>query len=344
MSNVRRHMPTPFSHLEFRTYAFESIPLERDVFLMDECWMAQYEAAWEDMFNGKDYPNVGYISYAAVRRIGPDSLELSWYPNVFDRFHEVSVVLPRDAFVTCVDSPDYDEKPHIFVKSNWLSELHLRPYSAFALIDAIGVKSAILRGQLGGGKLVRLRNRIDDIAATVPSVAFVSFADSLLLKANWYVGQYDSAISYSYEPESLIQLLPQVADAFRAELDMPIYAAIAQGVNEYEDPSLVHTSATGNHISLNSLGLPFAQLLSIDNAARQAIRAGRHGPSELYIEEHFYHSLRFRYGFDKQAQKRANYNNPLSSSKRTYFCLDRETVLSNLDPERPLPRKKKRDA
>jgi hypothetical protein len=51
-------------------------------------------------------------------------------------------------------------------------------------VDAIGVKAALSNGQLGGPALVRLRDRIDAIAATNAGVAFVSFADSLLLKVN----------------------------------------------------------------------------------------------------------------------------------------------------------------
>ena len=158
--------------------------------MIDERWLAEYEAARIEMFNGGDYRPVGYISYAAIRSIGTDSLEVSWYPNIADRFHEVSIRLPRDAFIACVDTPRWDEKPHIFVKGSWLSALHLRPYSAFALVDAIGVKMALSKGMLTGSTLVRLRDRIDAIADASPGVAFVSFADSILLKMNWSVGQY----------------------------------------------------------------------------------------------------------------------------------------------------------
>lgn len=330
----------PFSHYEFRKYEFESVPLNQDICLMDEKWMADYERALVDMFNGKDYDNVGYISYAAARRTSAGSIELSWYPNIMDRFHEVSILLPRDAFITCVDCPSYDEKPRVFVKSDWLTKLHLRPYSAFALVDAIGVKNALLHGQLGGHKLIELRKRIDSLAASNPEVAFVSFADSLLLKANWSVGQYDSDIKYSYDPESLVRLIPKIVEIYDVVLGMKIYAAIAQGVNEYEDTSLLHTSTTGNHISLNSLGLPFAQLLSIDEAVRSAIRSGAHPPSDLYIDEQYYHSLNFRHGFDKHAQPKASYSAPMSSIKRNYFYLDISTVISNL--ETITPRKGKR--
>ncbi|MCE9592490.1 MAG: hypothetical protein K8S99_18440 [Planctomycetes bacterium] len=239
---------------------------------MDDRWLSAYEAALVDMFEGRDYRDVGYITHAAVRRIDSSSLEISWYPNCHDRFHEVLVLLPREAFVTCVNCRTSSEKTRIFVKSPWLSRLHLRPYSAFALVDAIEVKAALANGLLRSNSLMQLRSRIDAIAATSPGIAFVSFADTLLLKSNWFVGQYDSNIAYSYEPESLVQLIPKIADAFQSELNLKVYAVVTQGVNEYHDKSLLHISDTRNHVSLNSLGLPFAQLQAIERAAREAIR------------------------------------------------------------------------
>jgi len=324
---VSRH----FTHPQFEHFEFEAVPRDRDVYLIDERWIPQWENAYLDLFKGEEFRNVGYISYAAVRSATADALELSWYPNVFDRFHEVTVVLPREAFAACVDVYDYDEKPHIFVKGEWLTTLHLRPYSAFALIDAIGVKRALTAGQLSGHKLITLRDRIDEIADATPSVAFLSFADSLLLKANWFVGQYDSEISYSYEPETLIRLFPMVAAVYREVLGMPIYATITQGMNEYEDTSLIHQSSGGAHVSLNSLGLPFAQLLAIDEAARNAIRSGHHDRYELYVDDLFFHSLRFKYGFDKHAQPSASYIAPLSATPRKYYCTTASTILDNLD-------------
>ena len=110
--------------------------------------MSEWESAMVDFFGGDEYKYIGYISYAAARKVGTDSIEISWYPNIMDRFHEVSILLPRSKIISCVDCPSYDEKPRIFVDSAWLSNLHLRPYSAFALIDAIGVKLALSKGEL----------------------------------------------------------------------------------------------------------------------------------------------------------------------------------------------------
>lgn len=319
-----------FKHPRFENLEFESVPRNQDVYLMDEQWIPEWEDAHLRFFSGEEWRAVGYISYAAVRSASFHALEISWYPNVFDRFHEVKVVLPRDAFVACIDVYDSDGKPYIFVKGEWLTALHIRPYSAFALVDAIGVKKALMDGSLSGGKLIALRDKIDEIAEANPRVAFVSFADSILLKTNWFVGQYDSEINYSYEPEALIRVFPQIAVAYKELLGMDVYATIAQGVNEYSDSALIHQSASGGHLSLNSLGLPFAQVLAIDEAARDSIRKGIHGPYELYMDEMFFRSLRLSYGFDKRGQPNATYQTPMSSTPGTYYCTSAETILKSL--------------
>jgi hypothetical protein len=226
-----------FDHKGFKKYSFEKLPLGRDVFLMDEKWSAGYEKSWLNVFDGGKYENVGYIGYAAARSVNPSAVELSWYPNIYDRFHEVRIILPREQVVACVDCYDYDEKPHIFVKGAWLENLYLRSYSIFALIDAVGVKGALKNGLLTREKLIELRNRIDAIAERHQDISFLSFADSLLLKSNWRVGQYDSKIKYSYEPEIFIRLIPEIQAAYREVLGLSIYAVLTQGSNEfYEDP------------------------------------------------------------------------------------------------------------
>jgi hypothetical protein len=324
-------MPAAFTHPFFQVLSFTEVPHNQEVWLMDKKWMPSWERSWLNQFSGSDTENVGYVSPAVVRNTSKDALELSWYPNTLDRFHEVPVVLPRSAFIVCVEVRGYDDKPRVFVESEWLSDIHLRPYSAFAMIDAIGVKVALLSGALTAEKLLQLRDRIDDISSRTPNMAFVSFADTLLVKANWHVGQYDSAIKYSYEPEAIIRVIPEIAVAYRDVLDMDIYAVLTQGVNEYVDTSLLHVSPSKNHVSLNSLGLPFAQLLAIDDAARTAIRTKQHEPFELYVDDLFYNSLRFTLEFDKRAKTNAPYKRPMSTAAGKYYCLSVKALLDGVD-------------
>jgi hypothetical protein len=319
-----------FDHDLIKKHAFENVPLERDLTLMDEKWMPAYEKALLGQFNGMDYEPVGYISYAAARSISDAAIELSWYPNIHTRFHEVRVHLPRSQFVTCTECRQYDEDPRIFVKGDWLTNLHLRAYSVFALIDAIGVRNALAKGTLTRPNLIALRDGIDEISARNRTFSIISFADSLLIKSNWFVGQWDSEVNYTYEPESLIKLLPEINAAYLDILGMPVYAVIAQGSNEYYEDGLLHISNTQNHVSLNSLGLPFAQLQAIESAARKAIREKTHLPAEVYMDGDFFMSLHFNSDFDKNRRPKHAYHAPMASGSSYYFLESCQTILENL--------------
>jgi hypothetical protein len=240
------------------------------------------------------------------------------------------VLLPRSAFVSCVGSWQYDYKPVIFVRGDWLINLHLRSHSVFALVDAINVKKALSSGTLTRPKLIDLRDRIDVIAAANPTVAFVSWADSLLLKSNYSVGQYDSPIKYTYEPENILRLLPDVKKAYEDILGLSIYAVVTQGSNEYYEDGLLHIAGSGNHISFNSLGLPFAQTQAIEHRARLACKKGIHQPADAYLDETFYHSLRFKHGFEKNAEPKFPYDAPMATGPTFYFPVSFELLASKL--------------
>jgi hypothetical protein len=95
-------------------------------------------------------------------------------------------------FVACVSCARYDDTLRVFVRSGWFRNLYLRAHSIFALVDTIGVKDALRRNSLTREKLVLLRDRIDVVARAYPTISFISFADSLLLKSNWSAGLHDS--------------------------------------------------------------------------------------------------------------------------------------------------------
>jgi hypothetical protein len=92
----------------------------------------------------------------------------------------------------------------------------------------------------------------------------------------------------------------------------------------------MHVSDSGNHVSLNSLGLPFAQIQAIDAAVRSAVRAGDHGPSELYMDDRFFHSLKWQYGFEKNAEPSFPYLAPMSVEPCHYVPISIQRVLENL--------------
>lgn len=120
---------------------------------------------------------------------------------------------------------------------------------------------------------------------------------------------------------------------YRETIGLNCYTILTQGYNEYYDDDLLHISDTRNHISLNSLGVPFAQLLSIDKSTREAIKNGVHPPSELYLDETFYHSLKFRFEYNKNERAKSAYKPIMSAKPSHYFYADVKTILDNLEKE-----------
>lgn len=320
-----------FEHALFDRYSLKDVPCDRDLYLMDEKWLKEYEASMLRIFEGNPSEGpVGYISYAAVRHADEYGLDLSWYPNTHDRFHEVRIRLPKSQFIACVGCWQYDEKPHIFVKSGWLDDLHSRPFSTFALVDAIGVKDALRRERFDKEALADLRAGIDRIASQHLDVFFLSFADSLILKSNWTVGAFDNDVTYTYEPEKVLRVIPEIAGTYKSVLGMNIYAVATQGANEYYDKTLQHISSERNHVCMNSIGLPFAQIFAIDKAVKNAIWNGLHKPSELYLDSRLFNSLQFEHEFKKSDHPKFPYSPPMSEIDNYYFTTDLATVLGNI--------------
>jgi hypothetical protein len=289
-----------FEHPRFDRYDFEQIPLNQDVFIVGQEWMQPYEEMMLRFFDGVDgaqYETVGFISWSEALNISANAVELSWLVDYTTRLHNVSVSLPRSEFVACVGCWSASERPRIFVTDKWLSHIHLRNYSVFGLIDVIGIKARIEDGSLSPELLLKLRSRTDDIASQHPDVTFISFGDSLLLKSNWTVGVFDSGVTYTYAPEKLMAVFQDVSDMYREVLGMNIYGVFTQGANDFFGSTSVHISKSGNHLSMNCLGVPFERLFAIDEAARRAIRASHHKPSEIYLDEEYFRSLQLPFSF-----------------------------------------------
>lgn len=55
-------MTSRFAHPDFDRFDFSEIPVNRDVCLMDECWIDDYEKALISLFEGGNYEEIGYIA------------------------------------------------------------------------------------------------------------------------------------------------------------------------------------------------------------------------------------------------------------------------------------------
>jgi hypothetical protein len=76
-----------FEHKRFDTFAFEDIPLDRDIFVVSDEYARDYEEMMLRLFEGGEYSPVGFVSYAAVSATNENHADLCWFANVTDRFH-----------------------------------------------------------------------------------------------------------------------------------------------------------------------------------------------------------------------------------------------------------------
>jgi len=114
-------------------------------------------------------------------------------------------------------------------------------------------------------------------------------------------------------------------------LGLKTYAVIAQGSNEYYDDALLHISPSKKHICLNSLGVPFAQLMEIEGTARKAIRSGIHPRSDLYMDEQYFRSLKFKFSFEKNEEPSNQYQAKMMSTPSKYYYSSLANIIKNLE-------------
>jgi hypothetical protein len=243
----------------------------------------------------------------------------------------MSIILPRKQIVVCVGSWNYDEKPSIFVKSEWLKNLHLRSNSVFGLIDAAGVKSAINNGDLTRKKLQLLKRKMDELAGRHRDISFISFADSILLKSNWTAGHFKIGVKYTYKPEVFIHVFKEMQSIYSEVLGLTIYGIFTQGSNEYYDDPLLHISKTRNHVCLNSLGTPFAELLAIERTARKATKDLVHAEQEIYMDAQYFNSLKINQDFRFSGCGRHEYKSIMNENVvKKYFYSSCADIIANL--------------
>jgi len=313
-----------FEHEIFKKHEPIEIPLHRDCQLMDVKHMAAYEQ-FELQFSetAEGQPPVVDVTVNAIKE---NTIELSWLVNMINRFHTVDVVLPLNQFFGCVECTR-DNDPILFVDSDWLRDIFARHYTIFCWIDAIGVEGAIENGSLSQDKLLALRSKIDQLAADFPDILFISFADNILLKTNWTVVNIDLKGAYTYNPERLLILLHEIRLIYKC-LGLRIYAVLSQGHNFYNADELLH-SKKDNHICLNTLGLPFAELFDIETSAKKAIKDGVHPPCDLYMDSAFYQSLRRKYGVETPSV--IYEKTKLSEAEGRYYYDSLDNVLGKLE-------------
>jgi hypothetical protein len=317
-----------FDNPDFEHYTPDALR-NYELLLQDEFFIEEYKSSITNQNNGGKWKPFGYVSFVAVKRVTAKIVELSFFPITSDRLHELTIVLPRDQIVTCVRAWQWDDRPTLFVKSRWLKKTLARFNCVFGLIDAIGVRNVLETGVALNDSLLKLRSGLDAIASRYPQVSFVSFADSVLLKCHWSLG-----VKCTYDPEMMLYLFTEIRALFKESLGLAIYGVFTQGSNEYYADTAMHVSKKiKNHVCLNSLGSPFADLKSIDEVARQVYKENP-VHYDLYLDELYFKSLRLNSKFKQSVSDWNSYTMCISKTRGWYARVLCDEILKNLTPAR----------
>jgi hypothetical protein len=283
-----------------RVYAFDEIPVGRDIHVLGESQMAALHREWtrylaEPDGTAPEHPNM-HIDYrmCAVETLKSTSCEINVCINQNWRYHAAVRTLPRSKFITCVHFWNYQKRAYLVVAQDWFDDIAGGQLSLYALVDSIGMRALLERqGRLEKKQVQALRAGIDALADQHTDHAFLAFADNVIVKTNWSAAysRYDE----SYRPEHFLAIVDLVRKLFGSALGLSAYAIVTQGFNHSVDEPLLGLSARGNHVFFGGLATPFVELFEIDAAARAALRDDLHSPGDLYLSQTAFLTLNFKH-------------------------------------------------
>src|SRR5258707_967098 len=150
------------------------------------------------------------------------------------------------------------------------------------------------QGRVTRQQITALRDGIDALANAHSDHAFLTFADTVVVKTNWSMSGDSYYEGTTYNPERFLRVLESVRSVVRAALSLDSYAVVTQGANLAAEESLMSLSQGRNHVFFGSLGTPFAQLAEMDLSIRAALRKQTHGPKQFYLAHWLVLSLHWK--------------------------------------------------
>ena len=318
-------------------YDYENTPLGRDVFVVSEKYYFDFVKNWRFYLDDEDpytmHPNwmIKNMIRGSVIKVEPSYVVVEVFLNTTFRFHSAVVTLPKADFLHCLENYNYQKQPILIVSEDWLRKVMSSHYSVFCMVDAIGIKKAILTNGGVEPHLFRTFTRtIDSLARKYRNYTFLSFGDSVIIKGTFCP---DRKYYLTYKPEELVKISNEVRKLFRDILNCGSYAIFSQGLLYDFENKGIRKASLGKHYSLGSLGAPFAEIFEIDEVARSNIKMEVHSPCDLYMTTHFFNTLDVIY------DEKGNFNKFSYESKMSflgigeYYAVGYDYLLSNLKSE-----------
>jgi hypothetical protein len=316
-----------FSNNAFSIIDYPDLPENTDMILVSENDQTNFESAWLNFFQDSDSsPYESEYNSEAIQIISKDEIKLKFKLFILssDRYHETPCVLPRDAFVKCVDVPDYDGKPCVFVKHSWFVRFVESQFCCFGLIDQIGFTSESCENLNLKDYLSKRRSCLEEVAKNYPKILFILYSDSILIKLPWLLSEYKA----QYKPEMLVRMFKEIRNEFKNKMNFDSYAIFVMGKNDSPDTKLLYSNEPPNLFDLHCCGSSFANLFSIDSEIKRNIKSGKHDPSNVYIDEDFLLSMKIEQKCKKTLLS-DKYEYSAGFEEKKYYCVDRELIVLN---------------
>lgn len=294
--------------------------------LVSDLHAEEYKKRWLSYFQDQSMnPYEGYVKKdITIRSRNSGGLQLNiflTYTN--DRFHEMSLELPKDAYVQCIEHAD-SKFPCIFVKDEWLRNFLTTNYCCYGLIDEIDFKDKYLRSENVTRYLSKRIDAVKAIADKYQNVSFIIFSDSILLKLPWSLDKYEM----TYQPELMVSIFKEVREFYVKELKSDCFVIFIQGVNFDSTKELIVTGENKNLIDLNCAGSAFANLFYINDAISKKLKNKEHKEAVLYFDEKFLVSLKISHDIkERLSSNMFSYYSPLYKSHENYVVDENSLVL-----------------
>ena len=322
-------------HIEF--YGTSDIPLNKDSFLLSDQWVDKIEQQWTEFLSPKYdhqkwiHPN-GLMDYVPchISSVSESHFNITLLLDRSSRFHTISKTLPARFFRTAFKVFTSEKRPYIIVDQNWFNNLKNSVYSAYVLIDFIGIRNLLNEyGEFPYDTLNSIKTIIDKYSNQHKDLTFLTCADNIIIKSGWEFGSENS----KYQPEKLIITVNQLMKEIKKETLINSYAIMTQGANYVDEKNLIHSATPKNHFFMSSISVPFIEAFEIDFDIRKRIKNKEIDKMPFYIEHSFYISTkRKNYSSEEPTwYKQFNFESEKLKTILTYSALTFENICDLIE-------------
>lgn len=322
-------------HIEF--YGISNIPLNKDSFLLSDQWLERIEQQWTEFLSPNcDYekwthPNslMDYIP-CHILSVNESHINITLLIDRSSRFHTISKILPTKFFRTAFKVFSSEKRPYIIVDQAWFFNLRNSIYSAYVLIDFVGIRNLLNEyGEFPSDTLNSIQSIVNKFCNQNKDLTFLTCADNIIIKSGWEFGTVNS----KYKPENLIVTVNQLMTEIKKETQISSYAIMTQGANYVDERNLTQSITPKNHFFMSSISAPFIEAFEIDFDIRKRIKNKEVEKMPFYIEQSFYISTKREYYSSEEPTwfKKFDFESEKLKTILTYSALTFENICDLID-------------